>query len=102
MKARRWTKEEEELIVKAMQNNPGNYTKAFRETAEQIGRTYRAVQYHWYGKMSPASNPTKSGILVTLLTPTYKYDNRKNSGTAISQPQKSTLWTKIKKFIGLK
>lgn len=29
------------------------------------------------------------------------YKNRKNSGIAISKPEKSTLWSRIKKFLGL-
>ena len=30
------------------------------------------------------------------------YRNRKNSRISIVQPEKNTLWTKIKKLIGLK
>ena len=29
------------------------------------------------------------------------YKNRKNSGNALSEPEKSTLWSRIKKFLGL-
>nr|DAG89264.1 MAG TPA: MYB PROTO-ONCOGENE PROTEIN, TRANSCRIPTION REGULATION, MYB, C-MYB.58A [Crassvirales sp.] len=100
---KRWTKEEEEILVQAITANPHNITEACRYASTQLeGRTHSACVFHWYKALAPAKNPTKVGITFIAVGPKTVYKNRKNSGNAFVKPERSTLWTKIKKFIGLK
>ena len=99
---KRWTKEEEEILVQAIQANPHNISKALRTAGATINRSFKACQFHWYGVLSPKNNPNKIGISFVSIGPNTIYKNRKNSGNSTAQPEKNTLWTKIKKLIGLK
>ncbi len=100
---KRWTKEEEEILVQAITANPHNITEACRYASTQLeGRTHSACVFHWYKALAPAKNPTKVGITFIAVGPKTVYKNRKNSGNAFVKPERNTLWTKIKKFIGLK
>lgn len=100
---RKWTKEEEEILVQAISANPHNIKEACRYAATKLeGRTSDACYKHWYLKVAPASNPTKLGISFLAVGPKSVYKNRKNSGNTFVKPEKNTLWMKIKKFIGLK
>lgn len=100
---KRWTKEEEEILVQAITANPHNITEACRYASTQLeGRTHIACVFHWYKALAPAKNPTKVGITFIAVGPKTVYKNRKNSGNAFVKPERNTLWTKIKKFIGLK
>lgn len=99
---KRWTKEEEEILVQAITANPHNITEACRNTSMKIDRSANACLFHWYEVLAPANNPTKAGITFMAIGSKTVYKNRKNSGSAIAKPERDTLWTKIKKFIGLK
>ncbi len=100
---RKWTKEEEEILVQAITANPHNIKEACKYASTKLeGRTECACLFHWYRTIAPAKNPTKLGISFVAIGSNSIYKNRKNSGNAIVQPTKDTIWSKIKKFIGLK
>lgn len=44
---RRWTKEEEEILVQAVKANPHNLEKVFRETSVKLNRTPAALHHRW-------------------------------------------------------
>ena len=86
---KRWTDEENNILVQAIKANPHNIKKACIYAATKLeGRTPIACELHWYRVIAPANNPTNK--------------NRKNSGNSTIQPEKNTLWARIKKLIGLK
>lgn len=100
---RRWTDEENNILVQAITANPHNIREACRHAATKLeGRTPRACIRRWYEVIAPANNPTKLGVTFLVVGPKTIYKNRKNSGSSIIHPEKNTLWTKIKKLIGLK
>lgn len=99
---KRWTKEEEEILVQAITANPHNIAEACKRASVELGRTWEACVAHWYKSIAPATNPTKMGITFMAIGSKSIYKNRKNSGKALTNPERTTLWTKIKKFIGLK
>ena len=100
---KRWTDEENNILVQAITANPHNIKEACRHAATKLeGRTPKACELHWYRVIAPANNPIKLGVSFLAVGPKTIYKNRKNSGNSTVQPEKSTLWTKIKKFIGLK
>lgn len=89
----KWTDEENKILVQAITANPHNLSEAIREASKNLNRTTKACKQHWYSALSPKNNPTKVGISFI--------SNRKNSGDALSEPEKNTLWSRIKKFLGL-
>lgn len=97
----KWTDEENKILVQAIAANPHNLSEAIREASKNLNRTYKACKQHWYMALSPKNNPTKVGISFVSVGSNSVYKNRKNSGTAILKPEKSTLWSRIKKFLGL-
>ena len=48
---KKWTIEEEKVLIAQIQKNPGNLKKAFICTTELIQRTERAVALHYYNIM---------------------------------------------------
>ena len=97
----KWTDEENKILVQAITANPHNLSEAIREASKSLNRTTKACKQHWYLALSPKNNPTKVGISFVSVGSNSVYKNRKNSGTAILKPEKSTLWSRIKKFLGL-
>lgn len=102
MKKTKWTKEEENILVQAIESYPHNIKEACRQTAIKINRTPIACELHWYQVIAPANNLNKKGVSFLIVGPKTIYKNRKNSRNSTIKPKKSTLWTKIKKFIRLK
>lgn len=47
---RRWTNDEEQVIISKVKANPNNLAKAFREASLEIGRTVAAIEQYWYIK----------------------------------------------------
>ena len=98
---KKWTKEEEEILVQAIQANPHNISEALRTTSATINRSFKACQFHWYAILSPKNKPNKIGISFVSVGPNTIYKNRKNSGTSTIQPEKSTIWSRIKRLLKL-
>ena len=100
---KRWTTEENNILVQAIKANPHNIKKACIYAATKLkGRTPKACELHWYRVIAPANNLTKFGVSFLAVGPKTIYKNRKNSGNSTVQPEKNTLWDRIKKLIGLK
>lgn len=98
---KKWTKEEEEILVQAIQANPHNISEALRTASATINRSFNACQFHWYAVLSPKNKPNKIGISFISVGPNTIYKNRKNSGTSTIQPEKSTIWSRIKRLLKL-
>ena len=98
---KKWTKEEEEILVQAIQDNPHNLSEALRTASATINRSFLACQFHWYQVLSPKNKPNKIGISFVSIGPNTIYKNRKNSGTSTVQPEKSTIWSRIKRLLKL-
>lgn len=45
---RKWTEDEEKVVISKIEENPNNLQKAFREASLEIGRTPAAIGYKWY------------------------------------------------------
>ena len=52
---RRWTKEEEEILVQAVKANPDNLQKVFREVAYVIERAAASVSSRYYLKLKEST-----------------------------------------------
>ena len=47
---KRWTSDEEQVIISHVKANPNNLRKAFREASFEIGRSADCIKQHWYTK----------------------------------------------------
>lgn len=45
---RKWTEDEEKVVISKIEENPNNLQKAFREASLEIGRAPAAIEYRWY------------------------------------------------------
>lgn len=45
---RRWTEDEEKVVISKIEANPNNLQRAFREASLEIGRTPATIGYRWY------------------------------------------------------
>ena len=57
---RRWTKEEDEVILSHVSKKSDNITEALSLAAEQIGRTYRACNIRYYRELTSAARSNKN------------------------------------------
>ena len=49
---RKWTREEENRVIRQIEAFPQNLTRCFFMVAEEVDRTPSAVASHWYTKIS--------------------------------------------------
>lgn len=45
---RKWTEDEEKVVISKIEESPDNLQKVFREASLEIGRTPAAIEYRWY------------------------------------------------------
>ena len=97
-KSSKWTEEERNILVQAVQANPHNLQEAFRQAESQLNRTNIAISNHWYYKLK-----RESTCFITI-SPKKKLENGKLHFREIhSKPTKSTksIWNRIKSLLGL-
>lgn len=95
---KKWTKEEEEILVQAVKANPHNLSKTFREVAKKLGRTEVAVNLQWYTKIRSRS------ICFVTVSQGKKFKNGKNYVPECGHinsptPSNKTLWEKLKALL---
>ena len=47
---RRWTDDEEQVVISKVKANPNNLSKAFREASLEINRSAYSIKIRWYTK----------------------------------------------------
>ena len=100
---RRWTEEEDTLLVQAITANPNNIKEALMQVSKTLNRTFYACNFRWYNVVSLTQNQTKTNTLFMTVGSKTVYKNRKNSSNnSITKPVKSNLWNTIKKFLKIK
>lgn len=45
---RKWTEDEEKVVISRIEENPNNLQKAFREASLEIDKTPAAIGWKWY------------------------------------------------------
>lgn len=96
---RRYTEEEDRVIISEIAETPYNLEDAFRRASTQINRTPSAISMHWYHTLRRRNNCifmtisgkkcTVNGKNVVIL----ENSNTTNTGNSI--------WSRIKRFLGL-
>lgn len=84
----KYTKQEDDIIVKHISNNMGNITKACNELAIKLDRSSGAISVRWYTKLS------KTNKCFTLFGRKTHFVNKKNEGNSKAKPKshKISLW----------
>lgn len=104
---RRWTKEEDKILVQAIKANPHNLTQCFREVGERLNRTNKSVKLHWYTTLANPEHKKYTGTAFLTIDKKSYNPIRKNAYTAIGRAttvktsKKLRLWAKVKKLLGL-
>ena len=104
---KRWTEEENELLVQAVKDNFNNLTQAFNQVANTTNRTVKSVSGHWYAELSnPMSKQYIGSVCFIGFSEKKSNINRKNyiPNKSIIKPQGmiKSLWNKIIKLFIIK
>lgn len=87
---KRWSDEEDRVLINQVGRSPQNLQKAFEATAEILGRTVGACEIRWYKFLKKRED----SIAFTLIGANKASKNSKVGGTT-TKVNKS-LWAKIK------
>ena len=85
---KRWTKEEETVLLSHLADMTNNLTAAFKTAAEELNRTPKSVQQHWYTKLQSTNK-----VFITVSTQKKLPMNKKISRQA--HPIKKSIWRKL-------
>lgn len=102
---RKWTKEEDEILVQAIKANPHNKAEAFRQASTKMDRDAKSCSNRWYMQLSNEYSKHYVGSLFTMVGHYSRLDNRTSNreGVHITPTKNSRgLWSKIKKLLGIK
>lgn len=103
---KRWTKEEDEILVQAIKANPHNKSEAFRlASIELTDRDETSCSNRWYKCLSNEYSKHYVGSLFTMIGHYSRLENRTiNRENALITPTKNPrgLWAKIKLLLKLK
>lgn len=90
---RRWTSEEEQVLIDQVRINPGNLQRAFRNTSNITGRGVKAVGFHWYHKVRHSET-----VFMTIGTNAMSVNSKNSDNT---QPVSVPIWRRILRLLGL-
>lgn len=91
-KPKRWTEEEDRILLQQIDAFPHNLSKCFMVVAEITGRSKGAVQAHWYTVLSKKPEVWK---FVTL-SAHHCSKNRKNGMGEESSP---SIWNRVLRIV---
>lgn len=87
--SKRWTKDEEQVLLSHIENNPNNFVAAFKAAAEELeGRTVKSVQQHWYTNLQKTNK-----VFIACTSKKRLPINKKSSKETF--PIKKSKWRRI-------
>ena len=90
---RRWTNEEDQVLIDQVRQNPSNLARAFRATSDIIGRSPHCVEQRWYGKVRHSET-----VFINIGARNMSVNSKNNSNP---QPVRLPIWRRILKLLGL-
>lgn len=103
--AKRYSPEEDKLIVEAIKKNPYNLQACFRKVSKKINRAPKSIQRRWYFVLNNPEHPEYVGTAFTLLGRAMELKNGKivSVNTVRRTPEKiaQRIWKTIKKLLKL-
>ena len=93
---RRWTNEEEQVLIDQVRLNPSNLSRAFLHTSTIIGRTPNTIRIRWYSKVRH-SEP----VFMTVSSNNTVTTNQKNvfHGTNDNVEDAPSIWERFLGFL---
>ena len=85
---RRWTREEDNRLLRQIKARPQNLSKCFLIVAEEIGRSEKAVAAHWYQHLSKQPDV----LAFFTVSQVHLSKNRKNGD---GEPVTSSFWQSL-------
>lgn len=87
--SKRWTKDEEQVLLSHIENNPNNFVAAFKAAADELeGRSVKSIQQHWYSSLQRTSK-----VFITCSSKKRLPINKKISKETL--PIKKSKWKRI-------
>lgn len=106
MTKKRWTEEEDKLIIQSIQGNLDNIGEGFKLLSNKIDRTEKAIAHRWYRVLSNPQSPKYAGNACFLVIGnSSRLSNRKYrkiDHRSELPKHKETIWNKILKLLKLK
>lgn len=96
---KRWTIEEEKVLIAQVEKNPLNLSLAFRLASELIERTESACIHHYYASIVKGKSKLPKSYMYMTISKKKCYANRKierNNAKESYIEVKESLWSKIK------
>lgn len=90
---RRWTSEEEQVLIDQVRINPSNLSRAFRNASQIIERDWRSIGQHWYHKVRHSET-----VFMTIGTNAMSVNSKNSDNT---QPVSVPIWRRILRLLGL-
>lgn len=90
---RRWTNEEEQVLIDQVRINPSNLARAFRNASNITGRSPHSCEQRWYGKVRQSET-----VFMTIGTNAMSVNSKNSDNT---QPVRLPIWRRILKLLGL-
>ena len=96
---KRWTIEEERVLIDQITRNANNITEAFRRTSRLIDRTEAACLYRWYQVISKRENT--SVCFVTVSQKTKNVNRKIVASNTYDNTEKTTIswWRRFLSFL---
>ena len=93
-KNKRWTDQEDMIVVSEVKNSPTNLKAAFEAASKKIGRSKTACMCSWYTVLSK----DKANACFVTISGKHQALNRKN-GKGVKSSQ--SIFTKVLKILGI-
>ena len=90
---RRWTNEEEQVLIDQVRQNPDNLARAFRATSEIIGRNPHSIEQRWYTKVRYSET-----VFMTIGANAMSVNSKNSDNT---QPVSVPIWRRLLNLLGL-
>ena len=85
---KKWTRAEDERLLRQVRSFPQNLTKCFLIVSEEIGRTHSAVAGHWYTSLSKKPE----ALCFFTASPKHVSKNRKNG---MGVESNNSIWRRL-------
>lgn len=90
---RRWTNEEEQVLIDQVRINPSNLSRAFRNASNITGRSPHSCEQRWYGKVRQSET-----VFMTIGANAMSVNSKNSDNT---QPVRLPIWRRILNLLGL-
>lgn len=102
-KFKRWTQEEDQVLVHFIKEEPLNKKAAFKKAAELLNRDVYSCKNRWYTALSNPESKYYVGACFTMLGIAAATVNRTRYSKKIQPIKiKESIWTRILKLLRIK